>query len=129
MNRLILDVAIYSSFLFYVYIIEKSNNKHLKNKESVTHPLESSQHNIEILCELNKGKLITIDESENEENQENQENEDLSASDKEDTDEEEKNKIEDEYCGTSSQEWNITNTISECPFSRIGNYLWKSGHK
>ena len=120
MNRLILDVAIYSSFLFYVYIIEKSNDKHLKNKEGDAHSLESSQHNIEILCELNKGELITIDESENE---------DLSESDKEYTVEEEKNNIEDEYCGTSSQEWNIANTISECPFSRIGNYLWKSGHK
>ena len=126
MNRLILDVAIYSSFLFYVYIMEKSNDKHLKNKEGDAHSLESSQHNIEILCELNKGELITIDESENEENQEN---EDLSASDKEDTDEEEKNKIEDEYCGTSSQEWKVANTIVEGSFSRIGNYLWKRDRK
>ena len=126
MNRLILDVAIYSRFLFYVYIMEKSNEKHLKNKEGVAHPLESSQHNIEILCELNKGELITIDEPENEENQEN---EDLSASDKEDTDEEEKNKIEDEYCGTSSQEWKVANAIVEGSFSRIGNYLWKRDRK
>ena len=120
MNRLILDVAIYSSFLFYVYIMEKSNDKHLKNKESVAHPLESSQHNIEILCELNKGELITIDESESD---------DLSVSDKEDTDEEEKNKIEDEYCGTSSQEWKVANAIVEGSFSRIGNYLWKRDRK
>jgi len=39
------------------------------------------------------------------------------------------NKIEDEYCGTSSQEWKVANTIVEGSFSRIGNYLWKRDRK
>ena len=36
----------------------------------------------------------------------------------------EKKKVEDEYDGTSSQEWTSSSDIEEGSFYRIGRYLW-----